>query len=77
MANQVITWKWSYENGDSEEEKIMYNTADTFLEMLNNSTTEIVVKYDNEYREYNTLEKYTDYNLETQFDINLTVTQTD
>lgn len=77
LANQVITWKWSYENGDSEEEKIMYNTADTFLEMLNNSTTEIVVKYDNEYREYNTLEKYTDYNLETQFDINLTVTQTD
>lgn len=77
LGNQVLTWKWSFENGSNDEEKEMYNAADTFLGLIKGSTNGIAVKYKESAREYKTLQEYVDYNLETQFDINITVTQTD
>lgn len=77
LEDQVLTWEWSYENGSSEEEKAMYNAADTYLEMLQNLTVGNAVKFDDSSDEYKILIEHQDYNLQTQFDINLTVTQTD
>lgn len=77
LGDQVLTWEWSYENGSSEEEKAMYNAADTYLEMIQELTDGKAVKYAESSDEYKVLREHQDYNLQTQFDINLTVTQTD
>ena len=83
IEDQNITWKWDIENGaDGEgDNACMYCKADTILGNLMSGST-AVVKLDTT---AGTATAPTaaagtsanDYNLETQFDINITVTQVD
>ena len=76
VAGETLTWQWAIENGDGADSKKMYNGADTILANLQAGTLSdaVVVRVDT------TIEAPTvheDYNLETSFSIDITVTQVD
>jgi hypothetical protein len=77
VANDTLTWAWAIEYGDNVDAKKMYNGADTILAQLQAGTlaNAEVVRVDND--TIQAPEEYTDYNLETSFDISITVTQVD
>ena len=68
LGNEKLTWKWEFENTNKDG-------ADTILGMLENTTDGEVVKLDG--AAYVALEEYTDYCLETQFSLDITVEQRD
>ena len=77
VANDTLTWAWAIEYGNNDDAKKMYNGADTILAQLQAGALADaeVVRVDND-----TIKapvEHTDYNLETSFDISITVTQVD
>lgn len=76
VDGEKITWAWGYGDatkvGDTADES---DKADTILGLLKNTTKGEVVKRDG--TSYGPLTEYTDYCLDTQFSIDITVTQAD
>ncbi len=85
----TLTWKWDWaqvdaDKGKTGDEAQMHDKADTILGMLENTTDGTVVKLDTNSTSqmisddsFNELVEYTDYCLDTQFSIDITVTQVD
>ncbi len=65
LADDTVTWAWAFENQN--------DNADTILGLLK-SDAKVVKKTDETYGE---LTEFTDYCLDTAFDISITVTQVD
>lgn len=77
IVGEKLTWEWKFDQDDAAkngDETLWTNGADTILGMLKNTTNGVVVKM-NDDSEYVAVEEYTDYCLDTQFSINITVTQ--
>lgn len=76
VDGETITWAWGYGDatkvGDTADES---DKADTILGLLENTTEGEVVKLDG--TSYGPLTEYDDYCLDTQFSIDITVTQAD
>lgn len=76
VDGETITWAWGYGDatkvGDTADES---DKADTILGLLENTTEGEVVKLSG--TSYGPLTEYTDYCLDTQFSIDITVTQAD
>ena len=76
VDGEKITWAWGYGDatkvGDTADES---DKADTILGLLKNTTEGEVVKLSG--TSYGPLKEYTDYCLDTQFSIDITVTQAD
>ena len=76
VDGEKITWAWGYGDatkvGDTADES---DKADTILGLLENTTEGEVVKLSG--ASYGPLTEYTDYCLDTQFSIDITVTQAD
>ena len=76
VDGEKITWAWGYGDatkvGDTAAES---DKADTILGLLKNTTEGEVVKLSG--TSYGPLKEYTDYCLDTQFSIDITVTQAD
>ena len=76
VDGETITWAWGYGDatkvGDTADES---DKADTILGLLENTTEGEVVKLSG--ASYGPLTEYTDYCLDTQFSIDITVTQAD
>lgn len=76
----VITWKWEFENNDTNT-ATTNNGADTILgNLIAKDTDQKVVKYDNTTKggeKATALKEGNDYNLDTDFDIKVTVSQVD
>ena len=76
VDGETITWAWGYGDatkvGDTAAES---DKADTILGLLKNTTEGEVVKFSG--TSYGPLTEYTDYCLDTQFSIDITVTQAD
>ena len=75
LGGETLTWAWAFEQGDDDTAKAANNGADTILGLLENTTSGAVVKKDG--NNYKALTEYTDYCLDTMFEINITVAQTD
>lgn len=80
LQNQCITWAWAFEFDGTDDEKAMYNGADTILGNLQaddgaDGVEGAVVKLVG--GNYVVPEEYEDYCLDTQFSIDITVTQVD
>lgn len=76
VANDTLTWAWAIETGSDVPEKEMYNGADTILAQLQAGALADaeVVRVDAAIK---APVEHTDYNLETSFNITITVTQVD
>ena len=76
VDGETITWAWGYGDatkvGDTAAES---DKADTILGLLKNTTEGEVVKFSG--TSYGPLTEYDDYCLDTQFSIDITVTQAD
>ena len=76
VDGEKITWAWGYGDatkvGDTAAES---DKADTILGLLENTTEGEVVKLSG--ASYGPLTEYDDYCLDTQFSIDITVTQAD
>lgn len=71
-----LTWAWEFESGATPEAIAENNGADTILGMLENTISGAeVVKEVSGY--YKAADEYTDYCLDTMFDLNITVEQVD
>lgn len=68
LGAETLTWEWAFENTDKDG-------ADTILGLLEKTTDGTVVKKDGS--QYKAPVEYTDYCLETQFSLDITVEQRD
>lgn len=69
LGEETLTWKWDFHVSDE------LDGADTILGLLENVSEGTVVKLDG--TQYKAPVEYTDYCLDTQFSINITVEQVD
>ena len=81
LGSEVLTWEWAYERLNDDDEVIeMYDGADTILGDLASASdttfTGTVVKLQED-DSYEAPAEDTDYNLETSFNMSITVTQID
>ena len=83
IAGDNLTWAWAFENGASDDDKKMYNGADTILANL--MTKDTLATNNAEVIDLSTMEAPVEanganvgnYNLNTQFSIKITVEQVD
>lgn len=78
---ETMTWEWSFVNGSTEDEKDMYNGADTILGNLIVGDTlagEVVkITTENGTTTIKAPTQHTDYNTTTSFEITITAEQVD
>lgn len=78
VDGETLTWAWAYgENSGVGNAAAVTDKADTILGMLENVTEGKVVKANAAKNGYEDVVEYTDYCLDTQFSIDITVTQAD
>lgn len=76
LDGEILTWAWAFGNPTSDGDDADWtDKADTILGLLENTTEGTVVKLSG--TSYVPPVEYTDYCLDTQFSIDITVTQVD
>lgn len=77
LGGNTLTWEWVFEKGSTDDEKKLYNSADTFLGNIaaKDDTRFILVKVDGD--NYTPVTETTDYSINTSFEFSITVTQID
>lgn len=77
LGGKTLKWEWVFEKGSTDDEKKLYNSADTFLGNIaaKDDARFILVKVNED--NYTPVTETMDYSINTSFEFSITVTQID
>ena len=75
LDGETLTWAWAYEGSGAGDAAAENDKADTILGLVKNTTEGTVVKMSGS--DYVAVVEYTDFCVNTQFSLDITVTQVD